>query len=103
MVLKIKPTTMTNRGNQPAAPTLIYEQYADKVTGMTIREKIAAMLPEMQIDFGSNTNAESFIGREMPSSNNPIEYLTYMAQIEAKLRVIRADASIEELSKPINP
>lgn len=98
---------MTNRGNESAYPSDV--EYGDHNirerthTGMTIREKIAAMLPEMQIDFGSNTNAESFIGREMPSSNNPVEYLTYMAQIEAKLRVIRADALIEELSKPTNP
>ncbi len=98
---------MTNRGNEPAYSVTLREGESFSGIavhdGMTIREKIAATLNFNEADFGDQF-VDRFMDTERPKwMENPKEYAKYMADFEAKIRVMRADALIEELSKPTNP
>jgi hypothetical protein len=89
---------MNNRGEVPAYPINPNEM---QFTGMTIREKIAAAIKIPSLDEWTVSDIEEFGGGKFPKSNfnKDIDYHKLMATVEAKLRVIYADALLEELSK----
>lgn len=69
-----------------------------QVTGLTKRELIAAHIDcSKDIDDYPIAFFKELLGRDMP--DNQIEKYKYFAEAEAKLRVIKADALLSELSK----
>jgi len=89
--------------NQPAYP--VSEEVTERIdqdikiyTGLTKREWLAATLDISKdltdLPFGM---VQKLIGRPMPTDQ--IEAINYWAEIDAKLRVIKADALLKELSK----
>lgn len=83
---------MTDRSNEPAYPTLIYEQYADKGTGMTIREKIAAMAMEGIV--GDYQTGQRIVDTDPRYNGSNYSAVVAINAVEF------ADALIAELSKP---
>lgn len=95
---------MIDNKNQPAFP--ISEESTDRIdqgikiyTGLTKRELIASQLDvSEEIVNRSISYFESLLGRSQPS--NEEGSVLFWAEAEAKLRVIKADALLSELSKP---
>jgi hypothetical protein len=71
----------------------------DLPSGLTKREYLAALIDvSKDIDGHSISVIQAVVGRDIPTS--PFENLMFWAEAEAKLRVIKADALLTELSKP---
>lgn len=91
-----------DNANQPAFPVP-----ASTVTreGLTKREYLAAMIdPQETIDAYTLDFWEKLIGRKSPVSGgtviaSPLERLQFWAEVEAKVRIIKADALLAELVK----
>ena len=90
---------MTDYNSKECAyPILETETGINFHPGLTKREAIAKDLPKTDIEFGSTEDACEFIGQlEIPTST--IEMIRLSFAVEAKTRVMRADALLKELAK----
>ena len=94
--MPINPLVMEN-GHPYHASHVCFEN-TPLVSGLTKRESIAKDLPKTDIEFGSTEDACEFIGQlEIPTST--IEMIRLSFAVEAKTRVMRADALLKELAK----
>lgn len=66
--------------------------------GLTKLEHFAATLPHLDFQLGTIDDLCTFIGRKV-DEDDPEDVILATAQFEAKLRVIRAKAHLEELEK----
>lgn len=67
--------------------------------GLSKREYLAALIDvSKDIDGHSVDFIKALVGRDIPKTH--LENLKFWAEAEAKLRVIKADALLLELSKP---
>jgi hypothetical protein len=93
--------------DMPASPTnLDITEYAGTIdcpynqpmTGLTKRESFAKDMPHIDVEFGDiNEMCKLVEKEEVPISTLDILALSF--EVEAKIRVMRADALLNELSK----
>jgi hypothetical protein len=82
-------------------PPLPEQKLGDPISGVSLskRELIAAMIDiSKDVEGKSTASIEALMGETIP--NGRIENYKYWARVEAKMRVIKADALLNELSKP---
>jgi len=87
--------------DMPATP-LIDDKISTRCTeifyGLTKREAFAKGMPHIDVDFGDMNEMCKFVEKEeVPISTFDILALSF--EVEAKIRVMRADALLNELAK----
>lgn len=94
--------------DMPAFPTITWDQLENgqviqmtEHSGLTKRERIAAQM-DVRSDIAdySMEFLVRFVGRPRPSAASPEDVIKWDSECEAKLRVIKADTLLTELSKP---
>ena len=92
-----------NNSDMPAMPQTWVPDYGNKppvvAGGLTKREHFAAMLPPFEITFSGNEDIGIFLGRELNNDTPAEEMIQACIDLEAKVRVMRADAHLAALEK----
>ena len=91
-------------GNDPAMPVAGVREsenslklYGQLFHGLTKREHFASALPDFEMTFPTAEEGAKFLGCEMPADD--IGTIQLAIDIQAKLRVMRADALLKALDE----
>ena len=86
-----------NTEDQPAFP---HQNTDEHYNGLTKREMMAATVSIGSIEKWSQELTEALAGYSEPSySKEPLKYMQFLCDAEAKLRTMKADALIAELNR----
>ena len=91
------PASPTNLDITEYAQTINHPDY-QPMTGLTKLESFAKGMPHIDVEFGDINEMCKFVEKEeVPIST--IDILALSFEVEAKIRVMRADALLNELAK----